>query len=226
MKNEMIICDQQSMYALGCAVSLKEASIIDQYYYVQSIDELKTLHTFHSIKCILIDSDMMHLDNTIEIERLLKIKEQIPIVILYNNEEDMVLFKIIEYGFSNIISRNAQKEELIKAYEMASEEKVYFSPMIADKIVKIINALDKVHLYEKVNSLPKEDKYILIRICDQASSKEIALELGFSRRTIEGHRTKLMQQFQVKNLAGLVKIAFETRLYQHYLSNPGLYIAV
>jgi hypothetical protein len=47
--------------------------------------------------------------------------------------------------------------------------------------------------------------------------------VGHSKRTIEGHRTKLMQQFDVKNLAGLVKIAFLTKLYDHYLMNPGLY---
>lgn len=33
----------------------------------------------------------------------------------------------------------------------------------------------------------------------------------------------MMQLFDVKNVAGLVKIAFTSKLYDHYLSNPGLY---
>jgi len=32
-----------------------------------------------------------------------------------------------------------------------------------------------------------------------------------------------MQLFAVKNVAGLVKITFVTKLYEHYLSNPGWY---
>ena len=67
------------------------------------------------------------------------------------------------------------------------------------------------------------DKYILIRICQEAPSKQIAFELGNSKRTIEGHRTKMMQLFEVKNVAGLVKIACISKLYENYLSNPGLY---
>ena len=69
----------------------------------------------------------------------------------------------------------------------------------------------------------KNDKYILIRICEEASSKQIAAELNHSKRTIEGHRTRLMQTLGVKNVAGLVKIALITKLYEHYLSNPGWY---
>jgi DNA-binding NarL/FixJ family response regulator len=136
----------------------------------------------------------------------------------------MTLFKIIEWGFSNIVSRHAQRDVLTKAFEMAMSGRVYFSPDISIKVIQLINTMDQFYLYEKVSALTKEDKYILIRICDQASSKEIASELGYSKRTIEGHRTRLMQLFDVKNLAGLVKVAFETKLYQDYLSNPGLYL--
>jgi FixJ family two-component response regulator len=82
---------------------------------------------------------------------------------------------------------------------------------------------EKIKLIEKVHQLHTYDKYILLRICEEASSKQIAYEVGHSKRTVEGHRTKLMQKFDVKNVAGLVKIAFLTKLYDHYLSNPGLY---
>ena len=66
-------------------------------------------------------------------------------------------------------------------------------------------------------------KGFLIRICQEAPSKLIASELGHSKRTVEGHRTKMMQLFDVKNVAGLVKVACTSKLYEHYLSNPGLY---
>jgi FixJ family two-component response regulator len=87
----------------------------------------------------------------------------------------------------------------------------------------MVNHMDKIKLTEKVHQLHTYDKYILVRICEEASSKQIAYEVGHSKRTIEGHRTKMMQQLEVKNLAGLVKAAFMSKLYDHYLENPGLY---
>jgi DNA-binding NarL/FixJ family response regulator len=224
MKNEMIICDQQPIYALGCAVFLKEASYIDQYYYIKTIDELIQLHPIDTSKCLMIDCSLLPLNQNHIMQQIIQIKNAIPIILLYNNEDDMTLFKIIEWGFSNIVSRHAQRDVLTKAFEMAMSGRVYFSPDISIKVIQLINTMDQFYLYEKVSALTKEDKYILIRICDQASSKEIASELGYSKRTVEGHRTRLMQLFDVKNLAGLVKVAFETKLYQDYLSNPGLYL--
>jgi FixJ family two-component response regulator len=100
---------------------------------------------------------------------------------------------------------------------------VYFSNEISDKVNALMNNMDDLQLLDKVTNLALYDKYILIRICQEAPSKLIASELGHSKRTIEGHRTKMMQLFEVKNVAGLVKVACTSRLYQHYLSNPGLY---
>lgn len=220
----MIICDQQPIYALGCAVYFKEVSFIDQYYYLKSIDDLMHLHSMDNSKCLMIDCSLLPLQNHQMMQQIIQIKNTIPIILLYNNEDDLTLFKIIEWGFSNIVSRHAQREVLTRSFEMAVSERVYFSPDIAKKVMHMTNTMDQMHLHDKVFSLTKEDKYILIRICDQASSKEIASELRLSKRTVEGHRTRLMQLFDVKNLAGLVKVAFETKLYQDYLSNPGLYL--
>jgi FixJ family two-component response regulator len=87
----------------------------------------------------------------------------------------------------------------------------------------LANNMDRLQIVDKVYQLSTYDKYILIRICQEAPSKLIAFELGHSKRTVEGHRTKMMQLFDVKNAAGLVKIACISKLYENYLSNPGLY---
>ena len=110
-----------------------------------------------------------------------------------------------------------------KAVEMACQGKVYFCNHTAERVFALTQGMNQITLIEKVQSLSLYDKFILIRICEEASSKQIAAELGHSKRTIEGHRTRLMQTLGVKNVAGLVKIALITKLYEHYLSNPGWY---
>jgi FixJ family two-component response regulator len=115
------------------------------------------------------------------------------------------------------------KEEWLKGLEMAKQQKVFFSHQIALRVTALSQSMEDIYLIDKVNSLSSYDKYILIRICQEAPSKQIAFELGNSKRTVEGHRTKMMQLFEVKNVAGLVKIACISKLYDNYLSNPGLY---
>jgi DNA-binding NarL/FixJ family response regulator len=174
-------------------------------------------------KILVLDSSMLHLNNLNQIQSILALKKTIPIMVLYHEEDDLNLYHLVDIGFSVIVSRNVSKEEWLKALQMAQMDKIYFCTTIAQKVFDLEHQMDKIKQIERMQALNVYDKYILVRICQEASSKQIAYEVGHSKRTVEGHRTKLMQKFDVKNVAGLVKVAFMTKLYDHYLSNPGLY---
>jgi DNA-binding NarL/FixJ family response regulator len=174
-------------------------------------------------KVLVLDSGMLNFANPLTYKTIHLIKKSVPIMVLFNDEDEVHLYNLIENGFSVIVSRHISETEWVKALLMAQQDKVYFCATIADKVFALMNQMEKIKQIEIMQQLTIYDKYILVRICQEASSKEIANEVGHSKRTIEGHRTKLMQQFDVKNLAGLVKVAFLTKLYDHYLMNPGLY---
>ncbi len=228
MQSQVIICDQQAVYALGCHSLLDESAQFKGSCIIRSLPELQELLHAHSLqsdlpKIVVLDSGMLHLNNLAEIESIIAYKKTIPIMVLYHEVDDLNLYHLVDIGFSVIVSRNVSKEEWLKALQMAQMDKIYFCSTIAQKVFDLVNQMEKIKQIECMQALTVYDKYILVRICQEASSKQIAYEVGHSKRTVEGHRTKLMQKFEVKNLAGLVKIAFLTKLYDHYLSNPGLY---
>jgi DNA-binding NarL/FixJ family response regulator len=223
MQSQVIICDQQAIYAMGSAMIVQKhasylpATIVNNLMHVNE----KLVDNVPGI--LVIDSSMVDFSNSLIKEHIATIKKRSSIMVVLNEYDNLLLFQFIENGFSVIISRNATKAEWLKGLEMTSQEKVFFCNDVSIKVNELMNKCDDLQLFEKVNQLKLYDKYILIRICQEAPSKLIAFELGNSKRTIEGHRTKMMQLFDVKNVAGLVKIAFTSKLYDNYLSNPGLY---
>jgi DNA-binding NarL/FixJ family response regulator len=167
---------------------------------------------------------MLDFDSQAVKKKIKALQQVFPCIILLNKDTpDFVLYQLIELEIDVIVSRNMSSLEWNKAVEMACQHKVFFCQDTAERVLQLTQVMDKINLIERVNALTLYDKYILIRICEEASSKQIAAELKHSKRTIEGHRTRLMQTLGVKNLAGLVKIALITKLYEHYLSNPGWY---
>ena len=54
---------------------------------------------------------------------------------------------------------------------------------------------------------------VLKHICFEKTSPEIAELLDVSKRTVEGHRAKLMQKTQSKNIAGLFRFAMKYKLF-------------
>ena len=223
MQSQVIICDQQAIYAIGSAMLIDKHP---SYLTPKIINDFKGINELlvpDTPLVLVIDSNMVDFANQPITNALIKLKKHTPIMVVLNDSDHLLLYQFIENGFSVIVSRAASRTEWLKGLEMARQDKVFFSEEISCKVASLMENMDDLHLIEKITTLALYDKYILIRICQEAPSKQIAHELGHSKRTIEGHRTKMMQLFDVKNVAGLVKIACISKLYQHYLSNPGLY---
>jgi DNA-binding NarL/FixJ family response regulator len=228
MPTQVIICDKQIVYAMGCSLLIKDNPKLIGYHIIKSIDELNGYMALDKSKqplsmVLVVDSAMFYFGDPSTMQQIKEIKTRMGVMVVFNEQDDVHLYQLIDNGISVIVARNVSKQEWSKALEMARLQKIYFCDRIADKVFNMVNRMDKIKLTEKVHQLHTYDKYILVRICEEASSKQIAYEVGHSKRTIEGHRTKMMQQLEVKNLAGLVKVAFMSKLYDHYLENPGLY---
>ncbi len=228
MQTQVIICDKQIVYAMGSSLLIKDNPWLMGYHIIKSIEDLTGYIAYDKSKQVLpmvlvVDSAMFHFGDASTLHQIKEIKKRMGVMVVFNEQDDAHLYQLIDNGISVIVARNVSKQEWSKALEMARLQKIYFCHRIADKVFNMVNRMDKIKLTEKVHQLHTYDKYILVRICEEASSKQIAYEVGHSKRTIEGHRTKMMQQLEVKNLAGLVKLAFMSKLYDHYLENPGLY---
>jgi DNA-binding NarL/FixJ family response regulator len=223
-QRQVFICDQQAIYAMGCGQLVQAHPMCNGYRMLTSLDEINNFNIGLSQGLLIIDCAMFEFDSSAVKNRIKTLQQIFPLIILLNKDTpDYILYQLIELEVDVIVSRNMTSQEWNKAVDMACQQKVYFCQDTAERVLKLTQVMSKINLIERVNALSLYDKYILIRICEEASSKQIAAELGHSKRTIEGHRTRLMQTLDVKNVAGLVKIAIITQLYEHYLSNPGWY---
>ena len=223
-QRQVFICDQQAIYAMGCGQLVQAHPMCNGYRMLSSLDEINNFNIGLSQGLLIIDCAMFEFDASAVKNRIKTLQQIFPLIILLNKDTpDYILYQLIELEVDVIVSRNMTSQEWNKAVDMACQQKVYFCQDTAERVLKLTQVMSKINLIERVNALSLYDKYILIRICEEASSKQIAAELGHSKRTIEGHRTRLMQTLDVKNVAGLVKIAIITQLYEHYLSNPGWY---
>jgi DNA-binding NarL/FixJ family response regulator len=221
---QVYICDQQTIYAMGCSQLVKAHPMCNGFQVLTSLEDIALVDLSQNKGLFIIDCAMLDLSLLALRQKIKAVQLNAPLIILLNEETtDYTLYQILDLEFEVIVSRSMSSLEWNKAVEMACQRRVYFCNHTAERVFALTQGMNQINLIEKVQSLSLYDKFILIRICEEASSKQIAAELGHSKRTIEGHRTRLMQLFEVKNVAGLVKITFVTKLYEHYLSNPGWY---
>ena len=67
----------------------------------------------------------------------------------------------------------------------------------------------KILKFNSVSRLTSRELEVLTLLSNEFSTKEIALKLNLSNSTIESHRRNLLIKMQVRNVAGLIRRAFE-----------------
>ena len=65
---------------------------------------------------------------------------------------------------------------------------------------------------QSYNDLTKREKEILVHIASGKKSKDIALELGLSKHTIDNHRKNMLRKTGTSNSMQLVVWAFRNQI--------------
>ena len=106
--------------------------------------------------------------------------------------------------------KNTSKSELTEAIVQVKKGKRFLPKKISDILLN-----DSIGLENSSYFIPKltvREKEILALIIKEFTTDEIANELFVSIKTVESHRSNLIQKLGVKNSAGLVRVAFEKGL--------------
>ena len=133
------------------------------------------------------------------------------LVITVDTKEETVL-RMIEAGAMGYILKNAEPQEIRDAISAVDVYKPYFCKTVTQMLTEIVSRHLKFPRQEVVFS--DREKEIIQLICDEYTSKAIAFTLNLSKRTIEGHRTRIMDKIGAKSVAGVIAYAIENRIYK------------
>jgi DNA-binding NarL/FixJ family response regulator len=121
--------------------------------------------------------------------------------------ERAVVMQLLQSGASGYLLKNVSAEELLHCIDEALNGQISFS-----NEVKKIMARPAAHELRSIPQLTKREKQILQLIAEGKTNAAIAAQLSLSTLTVETHRKNLMQKFEVKNAAALIRIAMEQQL--------------
>ena len=148
------------------------------------------------------------------IDALAKIKKKDPaakalFLSMYEGEE--YIYSIYKAGGSGLINKNIVKGELLFAIKKVLEGNYYFGAKIqAGDLDEIITKYSSKKLFniEKTKILLTDrEKRVLALIGEAKTSNDIATELELSKRTVDSHRTNIMQKLNLKSLPELIRFA-------------------
>jgi DNA-binding NarL/FixJ family response regulator len=206
---QIAITDDHTIVIEGIKNMLKSNKEIE---VLQSFENLKgTFENLNdSVEVLLLDINLPDGNGINACKELLEKHKDLKIIALTNFEDSIFIKQILKNGAMGYLLKNTSKTELTEAIKEVNNGNRYLPKKISDILLN-----DSIGIEQSSYFIPKltsREKEILALIIKEYTTDEIANELFVSNKTVESHRSNLMQKLGVKNSAGLVRVAFEKGL--------------
>jgi DNA-binding NarL/FixJ family response regulator len=218
-KTRIIIADDHSVVRSGLRLLLQSSPDFTVVAEAEDGEEAVALVDRHKPDVVIMDISMPKL-NGIEATGIMKQNNpELKIIILTVHEDEEYVYQMLRAGASGYVLKSAGKKEIFAAIESALSGERFFSPGISKLIIEgfikrdkeQLQAQEQLHMHSK-QQLTKREIEVLQYIAQGFTNRKIAEALFLSIRTINTHRTNLMQKLDIHDTARLVRYAIETGL--------------
>lgn len=139
-------------------------------------------------------------------------KTKILILTMYDDEE--YLFHVLRSGARGYILKNAPDEQLLLAIRTVYKGETFIDPKMTTSLVKefVQSSDDASYSNDPFKILSKRELEILPLIAKGYGNKDIAEKLFVSVKTVEAHKTRIMDKLNLKSKPELVEYALKKKL--------------
>jgi DNA-binding NarL/FixJ family response regulator len=195
------IIDDQVIILKGIQKILADAMQIKvSGVYSNGDDLLESLEKFEP-DVLLLDIHMPGKSGTELASIISKKHSTVRIIVLTNVDVLSQMKQMLQKGCLGYLLKDVSPEILIEAIETVYRGEQFLQEEFKVQLLNNLSGANKQHL------MTRREKEILKMIAEENTNNEIATKLFLSLRTVENHRNNLLNKLNVKNTAGLVKIA-------------------
>ncbi len=147
--------------------------------------------------CLLLDVRMPDIDGLEMQRRLEASRDRLPIIIMTGHGDVTMAVTAMKAGAFDFIEKPFTDETLLEAIERALEHTA--------KMQRREASVGEIE--EKIRCLTPRERDVFEQLVIGRPNKVIAFELGISPRTVEVHRSRVIEKLQARSLSQLVRMA-------------------
>ena len=208
----VLIADDHQMLREGIISMILGSSEIEIVGQAANGIEVLNMLEKTEVDVLLLDINMPHMDGVETCKKVHKLYPLVNVIALTMYDEGALITKMVRNGAKGYILKNTGKEKLTAAIRTVYNGKNFFSDSVKDALFMSMSPVLKSNSGAFIPKLTKREKEIITLVINEFTTAEIAEKLFISVKTVETHRKNLLQKLNVRNTAGLVRIALEKDL--------------
>lgn len=156
---------------------------------------------------VLMDITMRGLNGIEATRQITALSPAVKVIALSIHSNRRYVTDMLSAGASGYILKECLFDELVQAIQAVAAGGCYLSPRITDVVVNdYIKRLSAV-ADSPLETLTSREREVLQFVAEGRSTKQIALELHVSTKTIEANRRQIMDKLDIHSIAELTKYA-------------------
>ncbi|MGD9034939.1 MAG: response regulator transcription factor [Syntrophobacterales bacterium] len=162
---------------------------------------------------VLLDLSMPRLDGLSAMRDIKRICPETKILALTVHTDEEYVLEAFREGADGYCLKDAGRAELKMAIESVLSGKPYFSPGISEKVLEgYLEGRKTLKTTSSWETITRREREVLKLIGEAYTNKEIADLLCISVKTVEKHRSNIMEKLDLHNTAALTAYAIEKGL--------------
>jgi len=203
----VVIADDHVIFRQGLLKLLQSAEDIEVVADTGSSDEALRLIVDKKPDVAILDISMPGLSGIEIMEEVQRKGIGTKIVFLTMHSDPLTAKRAIQSNASGYVLKDDAFEDLLYAVKAVASGGTFVSPSISEKVLKLETGREK-----EGSILTGREREVLQLIASGLTNKKIADKLSVSVKTVETHRTRILQKLGAHSAADLVRYAIKTGL--------------
>lgn len=202
----LILVDDHQIVLDGLKALLDDMDGFDCVATADNGQKALDLLKIFKVDVVLMDIDMPVMNGMEATRRIKKEYPSVKVISLTQHSERGMVQQLLDCGSDGYLLKNIAQDELAAAIRKVNEGQNVFSSEVTMSLAG--KAFEKNANGTEVELTDRELE-ILQLIAEGLSSKQIGEKLFISPRTVDTHRTNLMNKLEIHNIAGLIRFALK-----------------
>ncbi|MDP6779398.1 MAG: response regulator transcription factor [Candidatus Latescibacteria bacterium] len=208
----VVIADDHALVRSGIRALLEAAADIHVVAEAGDGREAVAQVQSHEPDVVLMDVAMPGLNG---FDAALRVREDAPetrVIILSMHTSEEYVLRALRVGASGYLLKEAETGELETAIRTVARGETYLSPPVSRFVADYVRRTGGDVESTPLERLTIRQREILQLIAEGNTNRQIAEKLHISQKTVETHRTQMMNSLDIHDVAGLVRFAVRAGL--------------
>lgn len=164
---------------------------------------------------LVIDLAMPEVNGLTAAREVLRAYPKVEIVLLTMHNTDQTIREVLKCGARGYVLKSDAEQDLVSAVKAVSQGKPFFTPSVADVVLK--GYLRQDHGHESAKRMPElttREREVVQLVAEGKGNKDVASALHVSVKTVEAHRSNINRKLSIRNTSDLVRYAVRNSIVE------------